>query len=76
MLFLKRFEDDGDEPKAAIPALIRNLVSGVAPVPPASLPCLLRLHIVLQLPVGGVDLLQKLRPAVIHTMHQPQQLLY
>ena len=75
MLLLKGFKDDGDDPKVAGPDLMRHLVGAVAPVPPANASGLLCLHVVLQLPVGGVNLLQKLRPAVIHTMHQSQQLL-
>lgn len=62
MLLLKSFKDDGDELNVAVPDEIRNLVCRVAPVPPADTSCLLCLHVVLQLPVGGVDLLQKLRP--------------
>ncbi len=63
MLLLKRFKDDGDELNVAVPDLIRHLVSGTAPVPPANAPGLLRLHVVLQLPVGCMYLLQQLSPA-------------
>ena len=75
MLLLQRFQNDGNQLNVAIPDLVRHLVCRVAPVPPANTPRLLRLHVVLQLPVGGVNLLQKLRPAVVLTIHQPQQLL-
>ena len=67
MLLLKRFQDDGDELNVAVPNLVWDLICGVAPVTPANAACLLCLHVVLQLPVGGVNLLQKLRPAVSHT---------
>lgn len=63
MLLLKRFENDGDELNVAVPDLVRHLVSGAAAVPPADAPGLLSLHIVLQLPVGGMHLLQQLSPA-------------
>ena len=66
MLFLKGFEDDGDQLNVAVPDLVRHLVCRVAPVPPANASSLLRLHVVLQLPVGGVNLLEKLRPAVLN----------
>lgn len=72
MLLLKRFKDDGDELNVAVPNLVWDLVCGVTPVPPASAACLLRLHVVLQLPVGGMNLLQKLRPAAIHTEYRPR----
>ncbi|KAA6427047.1 MAG: hypothetical protein FRX49_02804 [Trebouxia sp. A1-2] len=41
MLLLKRFKDDGDELNVAIPDLVRHLVSGTAPVPPANAPAAL-----------------------------------
>lgn len=63
MLLLKRFENDGDELNVAVPDLVRHLVGGAAPVPPANAPGLLSLHVVLQLPVGGMHLLQQLSPA-------------
>jgi len=63
MLLLKRFKDDGDELNVAVPDLVRHLVSGTAPVPPANAPGLLRLHVILQLPVGCMYLLQQLSPA-------------
>ena len=71
MLLLKRFKDNGNELNVAVPNLVGDLVCGVAPVAPANTACLLRLHVVLQLPVGGMNLLQKLRPAAIHTGYQP-----
>ena len=67
MLLLKRFKDDGDELNVAVPDLVWDLVCGVAPVTPANAAWLLRLHVVLQLPVGCMNLLQKLRPAPSHT---------
>ena len=72
MLLLKRFKDDGDELDVAVPDLVGHLVCGVAPVTPANAACLLRLHVVLQLSVGGMNLLQKLRPAPSHATHQSQ----
>lgn len=63
MLLLKRFKNDGDKLNVAVPDLVRDLICGIAPVTPANPACLLRLHVVLQLPIGGVNLLQKLRPA-------------
>jgi len=63
MLFLKRFKDDGDELNVAVPNLVRHLVSGTAPIPPANAPGLLSLHVVLQLPIGCMYLLQQLSPA-------------
>lgn len=62
MLLFKSFKDDGDELNVAVPDEIRNLVCRVAPVPPANTSRLLCLHVVLQLSVGGMNLLQKLRP--------------
>ena len=67
MLLFKSFKDNGDELNVAVPDEVRNLVCGVAPVPPANTSCLLRLHVVLQLPVGGMNLLQKLRPTASKT---------
>ena len=57
VLFLKGFKDEGDDPKVAVPDLMRHLVGAVAPVPPANAPSLLFLHVILQLPVGGMNLL-------------------
>ncbi len=62
MLLLKRFENDGDELNVAVPDLIRHLIGGVASVPSTNASGLLRLHVVLQLSVGGMHLLQKLSP--------------
>ena len=62
MLLFKSFKDDGDQLNVAVSDEVRNLICGVGPVPPADTSCLLRLHVVLQLPVGGMNLLQKLRP--------------
>ena len=63
MLLLKRFKDDSDELDVAVPDLIRHLVCGTRPVPPANAPGLLCLHVVLQLPIGCMYLLQQLSPA-------------
>ena len=68
MLLLQSFKDDGDELNVAVSDLIRDLVCGVAPFPPANAPSLLRLHVVLQLPVSRMDLLQKFRPAATNTV--------
>ena len=63
MLLLQRLKNDRYELNVAVPDLVRDLICGVAPVSSANAPSLLSLHVVLQLPVGGVNLLQQLSPA-------------
>ena len=67
MLLLPGFQDDGNQLNIAVPNLVRHLVCGVTAVTPSHPPGLLCLHVVLQLPVGGVYLLQQLSPAHMHT---------